>query len=200
VSFDFPFNQAQVNGTVEIKARARAAFTGRGAEYVQFSVDGSPVSGEITGWGDEQSGKYDVSGFRVLWDSTRVADGAHTITARGHNNGQDASVSITVTVNNAAAPKPQPQPQPRPNGNTRQTTPTTRTTSSIGTLNVLSQGNLYILGKGFLGRNSRVIRLFAGTYTVYAVSPSSGRVCWSRRTTITGGKTTLMRISGISCR
>lgn len=192
VSFDYPFKGSTVYGTVEVKARGYAP-SGRAAEYVQFSVDGSPISGEITNWGDEQSGKYDVSGFRVKWNTTRVKDGQHTITARGHYNGLDATASLDVTVNNAAN-------KPKPVSGSNKVAPVVQSKSRVGTLSVSSEGYLYIAGKGYLGRNNRVIKLYAGTYTVYAVAPSTGKVCWSRRATVSGGKTTTMRISGIYCR
>lgn len=195
MNFDAPFKGAGVSGAVTIKARARA-FGGVPAEYVQFYVDEKPISGEITNWGDEQSGKYDVSGFRVLWDTTRVTNGSHTIKARGHNNGQDTIISLDVTVNNKDPLKVKTTVDTNQNTRIR----SQRNADSTGILNVLSKGDLYIAGRGYLGRNGRIIRLFAGTYTVFALSPSTDEVCWVKDVIITGGKTTLMRVSGIPCR
>lgn len=188
-----PFNQSVVSGTVKVRVRSYGAFSST-AEYVQFSVDDQPISGEIATWGDELSGKCDVSCFFVLWDTTRVANGSHTITARARLKGVDGTASVTVTVNNTAST------DTGSTDTTKNTTPPPKSTSRIGTLSISSEGYLYILGKGYIGRNNRVIKLYAGVYTVYAVAPSTGKVCWARRVTVTGGKTTTMRISGIYCR
>lgn len=188
-----PFNQSVVNGTVKVRVRVSAAFSAT-AEYVQFSVDGQPISGEITTWGDELSGKCDVSCFFVLWDTTRVANGPHTISARARLKGQDGTASVTVTVNNTASTNT------GSTNNTNQTAPPPKPTGRVGTLSVSSEGYLYILGKGYIGRNTRIIKLYAGVYTVYAVAPTTGKVCWAKKATVTGGKTTTMRISGIYCR
>src|SRR5262249_27217831 len=57
---------------------------------VQFSVDGKGVSGPIT------SGPY-----QAVWDSSKVADGNHTITATATDtSGNTATSSITVRIVN----------------------------------------------------------------------------------------------------
>ncbi|MDO8521608.1 MAG: Ig-like domain-containing protein [bacterium] len=116
VSFEFPFDQSTISARIEIKARG-TVFGGWSAASMQFFVDGTAISGKITGWGDSQSGKYDTSGFRVSWDTATVADGVHTIMATAANSkGIEKSVSRTVTVKNGTASQVQ---------TTTGTTPTT---------------------------------------------------------------------------
>ena len=60
-------------------------------------------------------GGYLVSGppYTVSWNSTTVANGAHTITAEAHNNaGVLGSSSITVNVSNGAVGTPTRTPTP----------------------------------------------------------------------------------------
>ena len=187
-----PFEGSTVSGTVKIRVQAYAPFSPT-VDYVQFFVDGQSISGQITTWGNDQSGKCDVSCFFVMWDSTRAANGARAITAVANYKGQEKSITLNVNVDNSISAPVKKQ-------STGSTNTTRQQTSSVGTLSVSGEGDLYLAGRGYLGRNNRVIKLFPGKYTVYARAPSSGRICWSRTTTIIAGKSSLMRVSGIPCR
>jgi arylsulfatase A-like enzyme len=86
VSITAPAAGATVSGTVTISA---SASDNVGVTGVQFKLDGAPLGAEIT------AAPYDFS-----WDTTAVADGAHTLEAVARdaagNVGKSASVSVTV--------------------------------------------------------------------------------------------------------
>ncbi|HWR00018.1 MAG TPA: Ig-like domain-containing protein [Candidatus Methylomirabilis sp.] len=182
VRFGEPQQGIRVSGVVTIKA---VAITTRGpSPRVQFFIDGQIFGKEIIGWTDRQ--------FSISWDTRKYNNGTHRIGIMAENPDhpdQPGSAEITVTVQNGAT-------APSSGGSTSKKKPT----SNVGTLNVSAEGDLYLAGVGYLGRNGRVIRVYAGTYTLYAVSPSKGTICWQRRVRIDGGKTTLVRISGKYCR
>lgn len=182
VRFSDPTHGKTVSGVVTIKA---VAITDRGpSPRVQFFIDGRTYGEELIGWTDRL--------FFITWDTRKVANGTHRIGIMADNPsnpGQPGSAEIYVTVRNGTTAPPS-------GGSSSKGT----SKSNVGTLNVSAEGDLYLAGVGYLGRNGRVIRVYAGTYTLYAVSPSKGTVCWQRRVRIDGGKTTLVRISGKYCR
>jgi hypothetical protein len=92
-----PGNGASVKG----KVRLSAGVPGGLADHVEFVVDGRVVQTERN------------PPFELDWDTTRVANGAHTLTLRG--TAQDGRVATTrdrVVVANPAAAAPAPQPKP----------------------------------------------------------------------------------------
>lgn len=64
-----------------------------------------------------------------------------------------------------------------------------------GTLSV-SDDNGYLLVNGlYIGQGRAVVTLPAGQYTLYAVSPSTGKKCWETGIRIDAGRTTTVRYS-----
>jgi hypothetical protein len=94
VSISAPTANATVSGTVALTATAAAA-----SQYsvtvasVAFLVDGTSV------------GTVMASPYTFMWDSTKVANGNHSITAKVTDsaNGSATSAAVTVNVQNAAA-------------------------------------------------------------------------------------------------
>jgi hypothetical protein len=85
VSIGSPANGATVSGTMPITATA--SDVGWGLAYVEFSVDGSPISSDT------------ASPFTATWDSSAASPGAHTITATAFDKaGNSASTSVAVTL------------------------------------------------------------------------------------------------------
>jgi hypothetical protein len=83
-----PANGATVSGTINLTANASDNI---GVSGVQFAVDGVDVGAEDT-----------VAPYAIPWDSTTVANGARTISARARDGaGNIATSSVTVTVDNA---------------------------------------------------------------------------------------------------
>ncbi len=200
-----PANGASLSGTVSVLVRGYAGYQMRSGkkwatpfDYASFSIDGTGIGANRSGsmYPCSENGANTNNYNDVSWwctsksiNTADLGNGSHTFTVIAGEGGNDARASVSVTTSNT--------PPAQTN-----TPPTQQTGSSVGTLNVLSEGYLYIAGpkNGYLGQNKRVINLYAGTYTVYARAPSDGHICWSRRTVISAGKTTLMRISGIYCR
>jgi subtilisin family serine protease len=89
-----PASGAAVSGTIPISANASDA---NGVARVVFYA-GSTVVGTDT-----------TSPYSVAWDTTRVPDGAHSLTARAYdhagNHGSSAATSVTVRNTAAAAPR-----------------------------------------------------------------------------------------------
>ena len=53
--------------------------------------------------------------WNCSFDSTKVADGSHTLSATAYDAaGNSSSASVTVNVANGPAPKPAPAPEPTP--------------------------------------------------------------------------------------
>jgi hypothetical protein len=91
------------NGTsVKGKVRLSAGVTGGLADHVEFVVDGRVVQTERN------------PPFELDWDTTKVGNGAHTLTLRGTaQDGRVATTNVTVVVANPASVAPTPAPQPR---------------------------------------------------------------------------------------
>jgi len=91
VNLTAPAQGATVEGTVALLAEAS---DDRGLTAVEFLVDGALV-------GTDGSG---ADGWSCAWDSTSVADGAHTVTAVAVDSaGQRATDSRGITVQNQPA-------------------------------------------------------------------------------------------------
>ena len=92
VGITAPAQGATVAGTVTVQATAS---DDKGVTQVAFLADGARIGLDGTG----------SDGWSAAWDTTRVTDGQHTITATATDTaGQTASSSVTVTVKNAAPP------------------------------------------------------------------------------------------------
>jgi hypothetical protein len=95
VSLTAPASGATVNGTgVALTATAGAAtMDGVTVMRVDFFVDGAMV------------GTMNTSPYTVNWDSTKVADGSHSVTAKVTDsaNGTATTPATVITVKNAAA-------------------------------------------------------------------------------------------------
>jgi hypothetical protein len=89
VAFKTPASGATVQGTLTVEADAT---DNKGVADVEFFVDATPI------------GKAAAAPYQVSWDSTQVADGAHTLLARATDtSGNQANASIPVTVDQAGA-------------------------------------------------------------------------------------------------
>ena len=84
-----PANGAAVSGTVNVSADASDNVA---VASVQFELDGSALGPKLT------SAPYDFS-----WDSTKVANGSHTLTAvaTDTSGNQATSAAVTITVSNS---------------------------------------------------------------------------------------------------
>jgi hypothetical protein len=90
VSMSSPLSDAVIAGTVAVTASASAQ---HGVTGVQFLLDGVAFGSELT------SAPYSAS-----WDSTKVPDGRHTLSARASDTvGNSATADEAVTVSNSSA-------------------------------------------------------------------------------------------------
>ena len=93
VTITSPPNGTKVKGTVTVSASASGSLKILG---VQFKLDGTNLGSEIT------SGPYGYA-----WNTTQVANGAHTITATARDSaGNQATATAGVTVSNNASGPP----------------------------------------------------------------------------------------------
>src|SRR5262249_11665476 len=90
VTLTSPSNGSSVSGTVTMSANAADNV---GVAGVQFMVDG-------VNWGTEDP----TAPYSVSWNTSAVANGTHTLTARARDaaGNQTSSTAITVNVNNTA--------------------------------------------------------------------------------------------------
>jgi hypothetical protein len=94
ISLTAPAANATVSGTVALTATAAAAaMDGVTVARVDFFVDGTMV------------GTASTSPYTVNWDSTKVADGSHAVTAKVTDtvSGTATTPATMITVHNAAA-------------------------------------------------------------------------------------------------
>ena len=98
ISITSPANHSTVSGVVTIMTRERA-----------------PISW-MNAYADRRRFVSDRAAkpYRVRWDSTKVANGPHTLTVRGYNDANQtlAQYSVVVTVANNSTPPPTPTPAP----------------------------------------------------------------------------------------
>ena len=128
-----------VSGTVTLTATATDNV---GVAGVQFLVDNNPLAAEDT-----------TSPYGVSWNTTTVANGAHTLTARARDAAGNTTTSapVTVTVANAAADTTPPT--------VAITAPATNATvSGTVTLNATATDNVGVAGVQFLVDNNRAGR------------------------------------------
>jgi hypothetical protein len=108
VAFKAPVSGMTVSGTLRDAACEATATDNRGVDRVEFSVDGRALNVERG------------VPYNCVWDTTGVAAGPHTLTARAvDTSGNAASASVTVSVATppsepAPAPAPDPSPVPAP--------------------------------------------------------------------------------------
>jgi hypothetical protein len=96
VTLTAPAANATVSGTVTLTATASASSTyNLTITSVAFMVDGTSVGTAMT------------SPYTFMWDSTKVANGSHSLTAvvtdNGSSNSTATSTAVMVTVSNGAA-------------------------------------------------------------------------------------------------
>ena len=86
VSISAPLAGATVSGTVTLTANATAigSYT---VTSVQFKVDGTAVGGAVS-----------ATPYSVSWDSSKLADGAHQITATVTDSAAQSATSASVSV------------------------------------------------------------------------------------------------------
>jgi hypothetical protein len=96
VSLSSPVNNSTISGTQTITANASDA---KGIASVQFQLDGANLGSPVT-----------VSPYSVTWDTTKVANGSHTLTAVATNtsNLSTTATSVTVNVQNTVTPPVSP--------------------------------------------------------------------------------------------
>jgi hypothetical protein len=114
-----PLQGATVSGMIY-------AFTSpdEGVNRVTFSLNGNVVR-------TENNAPYDFMGSNTPWDTTKVADGTHTISAEIHlTNGSQTTVSATVTVSNSGHVAPPATQTPVPPTTEPAATPTTEPTAT----------------------------------------------------------------------
>src|SRR5581483_7294370 len=90
VSITSPSNGATISGTVTVTANASDNV---GVAGVQFLLDGAALGAEDT-----------AAPYSVAFDTTKVANGSHTLTARARDAAGNVATSspVTVTVSNAS--------------------------------------------------------------------------------------------------
>jgi hypothetical protein len=95
VAVTAPSSGATVSGTVTLTATATASATySLTIMSVSFMVDGTVV------------GSASASPYSFMWNSTTVADGSHSVTAKATDSKGDTATSTAVTINvqNTATP------------------------------------------------------------------------------------------------
>jgi hypothetical protein len=103
IAWQTPGNGATVKGNLEGTSCLANASDDRGVTKVVFKVDGATLNNEL------------YAPFNCHFDSTKVANGAHTLTATAYDAaGNSRSASITVNVSNGVVPAPTPTPVPAP--------------------------------------------------------------------------------------
>jgi len=91
ISLSAPANNSTVSGTTSITA------TAANTTSVQFKLDGANLGSADT-----------TSPYSYSWDTTKVANGSHTLTAVASNTGATTTTAtnVTVTASNATTPPP----------------------------------------------------------------------------------------------
>src|SRR5512146_3072672 len=103
VAWLVPAAGSTIGGKLQGAACEVSASDDRGVYRVVFKVDGTTLNTESD------------APWNCIFDTTRVADGAHTVTATAYDAaGNSSSASRSFTVSNAVAPAPAPEPTPTP--------------------------------------------------------------------------------------
>jgi hypothetical protein len=103
VSWRAPATGASLSGNVQGTACEASAGDDRGVERVVMKVDGAVLNTEV------------AAPYNCYFDTTKVADGSHALTATAYDaDGNSRSSTTTVNVSNAPAPVPPPAPAPAP--------------------------------------------------------------------------------------
>jgi hypothetical protein len=103
VSWQAPGNSAIVKGNLEGTRCLANASDNRAVTEVVFKVDGTTLNTEL------------YAAWNCHFDSTKVADGTHTLTATAYDAaGNSRAASIVVNVANGVVPTPTPTPVPTP--------------------------------------------------------------------------------------
>jgi hypothetical protein len=103
VAWQAPGAGATVRGRIQGPACQVAAGDNRGVDRVVFRVDGTTLNTESD------------APWNCNFDSTRVSNGGHTLTAVAYDAaGNSRSASTAVNVANQTAPAPDPTPAPTP--------------------------------------------------------------------------------------
>ena len=101
VAWQAPTAGATVSGTLTGSSCLISASDDRGVDSVVIAVDGRTL-------GTERYAPYNCD-----FDTTKVVDGAHTLTATAYDAaGNSRTAAVTVTVANAPAPEAGPAPEP----------------------------------------------------------------------------------------
>jgi hypothetical protein len=103
VSITSPLAGATFIGTNPLTA---SASDNVGVVGLQFLIDGANFSAEIT-----------APPYTTIWNSTTVADGAHTVSAKARDAAGNSTTSTAVSVKVSNAPPP-PPPGTSPDGST----------------------------------------------------------------------------------
>src|SRR5581483_2431394 len=96
VSITSPSNGATISGTVTVTANASDNV---GVAGVQFLLDGAALGAEDT-----------AAPYSVAFDTTKVANGSHTLTARARDAAGNSATSSAVTVTVSNGPPPDTTP------------------------------------------------------------------------------------------
>ena len=96
VSITSPISGATLSGTVTVTANASA---GAGVASVQFLLDGANLSSADAS-----------SPYAVLWDTTTVSNGSHTLAAKATDKSGNTATSSNVVVNISQSTTPPPAP------------------------------------------------------------------------------------------
>ena len=103
VGWKTPGAGATVKGKISGSTCEAAAGDDRGVKRVVMAVDGAVLNTESD------------APWNCTFDSTKVADGSHTLSATAYDAaGNASSASVTVNVANAPASAPNPVPTPSP--------------------------------------------------------------------------------------
>ncbi|HEX3173655.1 MAG TPA: Ig-like domain-containing protein, partial [Solirubrobacterales bacterium] len=103
VAWQEPSADATVSGKLNESNCTATAGDAAGVDRVVFKVDGTTLNSER------------VVPYNCIVDTTKLADGTHTLTATAYDaTGNSSSASISVKVANTQASKPIPSPEPEP--------------------------------------------------------------------------------------
>ncbi|HEY6730583.1 MAG TPA: Ig-like domain-containing protein [Solirubrobacterales bacterium] len=103
VSWATPTAGATIKGKLSGSTCEAKASDDRGVQRVVMKVDGATLNTESD------------APWNCNFDSTRVGDGTHTLTATAYDSaGNSRTASVSIKVANAPAPAPIPEPEPTP--------------------------------------------------------------------------------------